>query len=348
MKTAPSPRVLPPRVLIVVPTLNEAAHITRVIPALLGGAPHGTTLVVADGGSEDATREAVLTLARRDPRVTLLDNPARLQAAGINKAVDLLGDGATHLLRADAHADYPPAYCRDLLAEMATTGAASVTVGMRTIGTTPFTEAVAAAQNSRLGTGGSAHRTGGGGRFVDHGHHALMRLDTFRAVGGYEPTQSHNEDAELDHRLRSAGHRIWLSGKVAVGYHPRRSMAALFAQYRRHGAGRAQTVMRHRMRLKPRQMAPLLVPPALVLAGIGLVLAPLAGAGWLWLAAPAAIWAMACLVGGVMLALKLRRWPVVLAGPAAMAMHSGWGTGFLMARLFDRPPRADPLSGAVQ
>ena len=27
-----------PRVLIVVPTLNEAAHIARVIPALLGGA----------------------------------------------------------------------------------------------------------------------------------------------------------------------------------------------------------------------------------------------------------------------------------------------------------------------
>lgn len=338
---APSATSKAPRVLIVVPTLNEAAHVATVIPALLGGSPPGTALVVADGGSEDATREVVLTLARRDPRVTLIDNPARLQAAGINKTVDLLGDGATHLLRADAHADYPPAFCHDLLAEMATTGAASVTVTMRTIGTTPFTEAVAAAQNSLLGTGGSAHRTGGGGRFVDHGHHALMRLDAFRAVGGYEPAQSHNEDAELDHRLRAAGHRIWLSGKVAVGYHPRRSLGALFAQYRRHGAGRAQTVMRHGMRLRARQMAPLLVPPALALAGIGLVLAVLAGAGWLWLALPALVWAGACLAGGAVLAWRHRRWPVLMAGPAAMAMHLGWGTGFLMARLFDRPLPAD-------
>lgn len=342
----PPPAPVAPRVLIVVPTLNEAAHITRVIPALLGGAPHGTTLVVADGGSEDGTREAVLALSRHDPRVTMIDNPARLQAAGINKAVDLLADGATHILRADAHADYPATFCRDLLAEMAVTGAASVTVRMRTLGTSPFTHAVAAAQNSALGTGGSAHRSGGkpdggqsdcGGRFVDHGHHALMRLDAFRAVGGYEASQSHNEDAELDHRLRMAGHRIWLSGRVTVGYHPRRSLRALMAQYRRHGAGRAETVMRHHMRLRPRQIAPLLVPPALALALVGVVLAALWGAGWLWLGLPAAIWAGICLIGGAGLALRHRRLAVLMAGPAAMAMHLGWGTGFLVARLFDRP-----------
>lgn len=326
---APPPR---PRVLIVVPALNEAAHIGTVIPALLGSAPPGTTLVVADGGSEDDTRNTVLRLSRADPRIMLIDNPARLQSAGVNRAVDLLGDGASHVLRADAHADYPPGFCHDLLAEMAATGAASVTVTMQTRASSAFTEAVAAAQNSVLGTGGSAHRTGGGGRFVDHGHHALMRIDAFRAVGGYDPTQSHNEDAELDHRLRHAGHAIWLSGKVAVGYHPRRSLGALFAQYMRHGAGRARTVMRHRMRLRPRQMAPLLVPPAFLLAVAG-GLAALAGAGGgLWLALPAAIWAALCLTGGVVLAVRARRWPVLMAGPAAMAMHLGWGTGFLLAR----------------
>lgn len=323
------------RVLIVVPTLNEANHIGHVIPALLGGAPPGTTLVVADGGSEDDTREIVHTLSRRDPRVALIDNPARLQAAGINRAVDLLGEAATHLLRADAHADYPPAFCHDLLAEADATGAASVCVTMRTLGTSPFTEAVAAAQNSFLGTGGSAHRTGRGGRMVDHGHHALIRLDAFREVGGYDPTQSHNEDAELDVRLRQAGHEIWLSGKVTIGYHPRGSLSALLAQYARHGAGRARTVRRHAMRLRPRQMAPLAVPVAAVLALVGLVLSPFA-AGWLWLALPAAVWALVCLLGGVLLALRSRRWPVLMAGPAAMAMHLGWGSGFLAGWLRGR------------
>ncbi|MEY4984570.1 MAG: hypothetical protein RIR62_2836 [Pseudomonadota bacterium] len=330
-----------PRVLIVVPTLNEAAHIARVVHALLGGAPPGTMLAVADGGSTDATRGIVQALSRRDPRVTLVENPARLQAAGINRAVALLGAGATHLLRADAHAEYPPAFCHDLLAEAAATGAASVTVTMRTLASSPFTEAVAAAQNALLGTGGSAHRTGRGGQFVDHGHHALMRIDAFLAAGGYDGTQSHNEDAELDHRLRALGYRIWLSGKVSIGYHPRRSLGALFRQYLRHGAGRARTVRRHRTGLKARQMAPLAaalsVPAALAGLALGAVLHP----AWLGLALPVLVWAVACLAGGAVLALRARRWPVLMAGPAAMAMHLGWGAGFLAAVL------GAPLAGVL-
>lgn len=320
------------RVLIVVPTLNEAPHIAGVIATLLGGAPPGTRLVVADGGSTDGTQEIVSRLAQRDARITLVDNPQRLQSAGINRAVALEGRDATHLLRADAHADYPPAFCHDLLADMAATGASSVTVPMDTRAGSPFTEVVAAAQNSFLGTGGSAHRAGGGGRFVDHGHHALMRLDAFRAVGGYDGTQSHNEDAELDHRLAKAGHGIWLSGKVRMGYHPRRNLTALFRQYRAHGRGRALTVMKHAMPLRPRQMAPLAVPPAMALALLGLLLA-LADPRWLVLTLPAAIWAGVCLAGGALLALRQRKWPVLLAGPVAMAMHLGWGIGFLETRL---------------
>ena len=76
---------------------------------------------------------------------------------------------------------------------------------MRTKGTGLFQKATALAQNSRLGNGGSQHREGGAGRWTDHGHHALMRLDAFRAVGGYDETFSHNEDAELDYRLAAGG-----------------------------------------------------------------------------------------------------------------------------------------------
>jgi hypothetical protein len=32
-------------------------------------------------------------------------------------------------------------------------------------------------------------------------------------VGGYDPDFAHNEDAELDHRLRAAGYDIWLTGQ---------------------------------------------------------------------------------------------------------------------------------------
>lgn len=315
------------RLLVVIPTLNEEPHIAQVLQSLIAQAPPDASIVVVDGGSTDATRAVVSGF----PRVTLLHNAQRLQGAGINLAVQTFGQGCTYLLRADAHAVYPDDFIATLLDEAAATGADSITVPMRTLGPTPFTEAVAAAQNSLLGTGGSAHRMAKGGRFVDHGHHALMRLNAFRAMGGYDPTQSHNEDAELDHRLRAAGHKIWLTGRTGIGYVPRSSFGALFRQYVKHGRGRAITARKHAMRLKPRQVAPLMVPPALLLALVGMALSFLHPA-WLLLTVPALSWAALCLGLGTALALRKRRLPVLLAGPAAMTMHLAWALGFLIAR----------------
>lgn len=315
-------------VLIVVPTLNERAQIDHVIETLLSGAPEDARLVVADGGSTDGTRERVETIAALTPRVQLVHNPARIQSAGINEAVRQAGDGAEYLLRADAHALYPADFCNALMAEAAEVGADSVTVPMDTLASCNFTIGVAAAQNSLLGTGGSAHRTAGGGKFVDHGHHALMRMDTFRAVGGYDEGQSHNEDAELDYRLQAVGGRIWLSGRVSIGYLPRKSFPALFRQYRAYGKGRAMTILKHRLRPKVRQMAPLVVAPAVALAVIGLVMGVF-DARWLWLALPGTLWGAICLGYGLLLAARSGRAATAWAGPVAMVMHLGWSMGFI-------------------
>ena len=320
-------------VLIVVPTLNESDHIERVVRDLLSSVSDNASLVVADGGSTDETRSIVRRLGAVDRRVRLVDNPLRIQSAGVNRAVREHGDWGDFLLRADAHADYPPDFCETLLEEISLTGADAVTVPMNTIGRSGFRAGVAAAQNSFLGTGGSAHRTGRGGRFVEHGHHALMRLDAFRAVGGYDESFSHNEDAELDLRLIQAGARIWLTDRVRIGYMPRGDVPSLFRQYFNHGRGRVATLMKHRRRPRLRQVVPLAVPFALALAFVGAI-AALAGAGseWLLLAVPALAWAVICLVSGLLLALHARSPAVAWAGPAAMVMHLAWSLGFL-ARL---------------
>ena len=329
------------RVLIVIPTLNEADGIVRVMDTLLNGAPDGTRLVVTDGGSSDGTRDLVRRYAEVHPNVALVLNDARIQSAGINMAVQTEGRDATYLLRADAHAAYPKDYCRILWDEITRTDAAAVTGAMRTVPRGGFSTGVAAAQNSFLGTGGSSHRTGGGtGAFVDHGHHALMRMDAFRDVGGYDASQSHNEDAELDYRLRRAGYRIWLTGRTDLEYVPRRTPMALFRQYLAYGRGRATTVAKHNLNLRARQMAPLVVGPAVALAIVGLLLAPV-HMNWLALALPAAVWAGVCLVYGAVAALQSKSAPVAWAGPAAMIMHLAWSAGFLMRSLsLKAKPRA--------
>lgn len=329
------------------PCLNEAANLPALLDTLLDDlADEDAIIVVADGGSTDGSRDIVRAFAARDPRVQLMANPARYQSAGVNRAARLFAAGRRWLIRIDAHADYPRGFVRRLMDEAERTGADSIVVRLVTTGRGGFQRAAAAAMNSALGAGGSAHRVGAPAGWVDHGHHALFDLNVFLGLGGYDESFTHNEDAEFDTRLLAAGGRIWLTEAVEVGYHPRSRPGALFRQYFSYGRGRARTALKHRARLKLRQIAPLLVAPAVLVAPAGLVFWPLA--------LPAALWAGASVAGGVALAAKARRPADATAGPVAMLMHLAWSLGFWsqLARAAaslrpSRPAHARPY-GAVR
>lgn len=320
-------------VLIVVPCLNEAATLRGLIGQLVTENP-GALIVVADGGSSDGSREIVAAFADRTPDVRLLDNPGRLQSIGINLAVRRFGEGRDWLVRIDAHCGYPADYVGLLLAAAARHAATGVVVPMVTTGQGCFQKAAAAAQNSLLGTGGAAHRHVArgplaNGGFVDHGHHALFSLKHFVAVGGYDESFSHNEDAELDVRLLRSGAKLWLEPAAALVYFPRRTPARLWAQYRGYGQGRARTTAKHGLKLKPRQWLPLLVAPAVLLAvaGSALAVAGSAAIGLLFVL-PALLWAVSCLGYGLMLGARARSLCAGASGLAAMVMHLGWSTGY--------------------
>lgn len=315
-------------VLVVVPCLNEQRHIEQVVTRLAREAEHlDLKVIVADGGSTDRTCAIVQEIARSDARIVLMQNPKRIQAAAINAAVSKYGQESSFLIRVDAHADYPGRYCETLLNVQARTQADSVVVTMHTVGTGCFERAAAAAQNSILGNGGSAHRNEATDRWVDHGHHALMTIDAFEAVGGYDETFTHNEDAELDARLIDHGFRVYLTGEVRVTYYPRGSIAGLFRQYFKFGRGRARNFLKHPKSAKPRHFILAAIAPALCLA----LLAPLAGI----FAFPAVAWAVLCLGYGVVLGRRLRDPCAVAAGIAAMAMQAGWSFGFICEMIFE-------------
>lgn len=328
-------------VLIVVPALNEASAIEPCLRSLMAGDPRlmQADVIVADGGSRDATRQIVENLAREFPNIRVIDNPGRLQSAGINHAVATCAT-AQHrvLLRADAHALYPPGYAMqaaDLLVEK---GCASVVVPMDSRGEACFQRAAAWIVDTPVGSGGSAHRGGRQSGEVDHGHHAAMDLDWFRRVGGYDASFSHNEDAELDHRLRLAGGRIWLASELRLDYWMRPTLRKLGRQYWNYGRGRARTVTKHGMRPKLRQIAPavnlVLIAAGLLIAALGAAIGAggLVALGLTWpllyltvlIAASAAMaWRHSSLCG-------------LWSGPALAAMHLPWGAGFLSGILRGR------------
>jgi succinoglycan biosynthesis protein ExoA len=323
------------RCMVVIPCLNEADHIGPLIAQLLRPAERlDMIIVVADGGSTDGTVRVVQEIAAGTPRVILLDNPGKLQAVAVNLAVSTYGDGFARFIRIDAHGGYPDDYCERLIEEADATGADSVVVSMITKGFGPFQRATAVAQNSRLGNGGSPHRAGMEGHWADHGHHALMAVAAFRAIGGYDESFSHNEDAELDVRLRAAGYRIWMTDKTVMTYYPRASAGSLFRQYLGYGRGRAKNILKHRAMPKIRQIVPLMVLP--VVAGALLAFVSLSTL------IPVGLWMAVCMGYGIWLALAERNPYGPLAGVSAMIMHLAWSAGFWMQLALSWKREASP------
>lgn len=313
-----------PSVSIIVPTLNEENYIRDALGSLIpAGDWPDYELIVLDGGSTDRTRAIVEEMAAINRRIRLETNPARYQSAAINLGAKMARPESDIVIRADSHAEYPPDFVASLARELRERNVASVVVPMRTRGKGFLQRGIAAAQNSRLGNGGALHRTANRSRYVDHGHHAAFDRRTFLAVGGYDESFTHNEDAELDVRLRNSGAQIWLCSELAIGYFPRDSLGALARQYFNHGSGRAKTMLKHRRPPKVRQLLPL--------GALGMNIASIAsslGFGWLFLL-PSLGYAAACLSAGLFLAVSKRDPAGCAAGPAAMVMHQSWAAGFV-------------------
>lgn len=158
---------------------------------------------------------------------------------------------------------------------------------------------------------------------IEHGHHAAFDIGWFRKIGGYDPTFSHNEDPEYDHRLALAGGKIWLDGEIRLKYIMRPSNSGLFRQYRNYGRGRMRTLKKHRMMPKTRQVLPIALVANLIFSTLlGWLVHPLL---YLGTAAYAAI----LLAVSIALAFKHRSFCAFWAGPALATMHISWAFGAL-------------------
>lgn len=321
------------KILVAVPALNEADHIRDCLLSLLADPwMQDVRIVVADGGSTDATRAIVAGMAESHPNLRLIDNPGRLQSAAINAVAATCAEPEMEIMvRCDAHSTYPPGFVRKVVTALAERPeAASVVTPMDATGEGCFRGAAAWIVDTPLGSGGSAHRGGRRSQWVDHGHHAGFRLEWFRRLGGYDESFGHNEDAEYDHRLGLAGGKVWLDADIRLDYSVRATPAALARQYWNYGRGRARTVMKHRMRPRLRQMIPV---ANLVLLGLCLLLSPLLPALLILPLAYLAVLVAVSVVCAVRLGSPCGLW----AGVALGIMHNFWGAGFLRQALAGRP-----------
>ena len=200
-------------------------------------------ILVADGMSLDATREILGRLASEDSRIRLVDNPAHVEAAGLNECIRR-AQGSV-IVRIDVQADYPPDFVRRCVDTLERTGASSVGGAARPRARTFFERCVAAALRSPLGVddarGGEPREQG----FVQSVWSGAFQRRVFEGVGMFDPNAVTHEDAELDQRIVESGGRIFLSRDIVAHYYPRDSFPALARQYFGYGRGRARTLLKH-------------------------------------------------------------------------------------------------------
>ena len=313
------------RVLVAIPTLNEAPHIETVLRQIIEGDPMAAAseVLVLDGGSTDGTQAKVTALAEEFSGLKLLHNPGRTQAAALNMLLAEDYADVDVLIRADAHAAYPARFVERLVESLRANEAQSVVIPMDAVATEGcFQRGLAWIADTKLGAGGSPHRGGAASGYVDHGHHAAFDMATFRRLGGYDVRFIANEDAEYDRRVTESGGRIWLDAQIRIGYFPRGSARGLWRQYYRYGVGRAQTCLKHRIRPGLRQLIPAV---HVILLGLSTLLLPVSPAGLLW----PLVYSALVLAAGASMAIR-RKSACGLYGALALAvMHTAWGLGFI-------------------
>jgi len=308
---------------ILIPCYNEAANLPACLASLFTPElAEECQWLIIDGRSTDQTPAVARDLSGRIPNLTLIDNPLRLQAHGLNQG--LAAAQGRYIIRADAHSLYPPDYIKNLIALLKETGAWNAGGRMKPVGQSPFRRAAARAMSHPLGVGDARFHLGGFKGPVDTVYLGAFPAWVFERVGLFDPAAHPNEDAELNLRIRLAGGTIFLDGEIEVAYHPRPTPARLAAQYFSYGRGRAYTTFKHHRFTSPRQLAP---PVLLIVLAASLI------AAWFW------PWAW--LIPGLYLALlaaaaapAAARGPDGLKGGAWLGlsfliMHLSWAAGFL-------------------
>jgi len=310
-----------PRVTIAMPAYNEERYIEACIASVQAQdyPRHLIEILIADGRSTDKTRDILARLTAADPRIHMIDNPARLQAAGLGVMVkQATGD---IIVRMDVHCEYAADYVRKCVETLERTGADNVGGAQRAKANTAFQRALCAALTSPLGVGGARYRSAEAEGFVDTVFLGAFRRRVFEAVGLWDPGAITNEDAELNQRILDSGGQIYLSRDIVVHYFPRDSFRSLARQYFRYGVGRARTLLKLGTFPTLRPLAPF----ALVAGASAMLMLPP-----LWPLAPLAFAGYALATGAEAVRVGARLGPAAVPTVWAIfpVLHASHGAGF--------------------
>ena len=317
-----------PLVSILIPIRNEAAFIKRCLVAVLSQdypAKH-IEILIADGMSDDGTRDKLKTHQINGSRVKVFDNMGKFVASGLNLLTcQAKGD---ILIRVDGHCIIAPDYVRNCVRHLQEDAVDGVGGPMHSIGENYVSQTIALAMSSKFGVGGSDFRTETGQtKLVDTVPFPAYTRAIIEKVGPYDEELVRNQDDEYNYRIRKAGGKLLLAADVQSTYYSRGSLKKLWQQYFQYGFYKVRVLQKHPAQMRPRQFVPFAFVLTIIL---GISLSILVLWGWISLASLVGVYLLSNLVASIITA-KNKGWRYLPVLPFTFAtLHLSNGLGFLL------------------
>jgi glycosyltransferase involved in cell wall biosynthesis len=321
-----------PLVSLIMPVRNEAKYIVPNLEAIAAQSyPQAQIeILIADGMSTDGTAALVEAFAAAHPQMTirLIENPQLIKPPGFNKA--LAAASGEIIVMVDGHCLLASNYIQRCIEVLDQTQADCVGGVIETAGETTVAHAIALAQSSPFGVGGSAFRKANPSpSYVDTLLFGAYRRSVFERLGNFDEELMRNHDDEFNFRLTQSGGRIWLDPSIRAVYFNRSSLRKLWIQYYQYGLYKIRVIQKRGAVASWRHLAPM----ALVLACLfGLVLFAVSRRK-VWLAPVLAYTVANSVASLVTVTQDLRRSQGLDALPylplAFATLHFAYGFGFL-------------------
>jgi len=257
---------------IVIPTYNEQDNISHCLDSILNQNYDKSLVdvVIVDGQSSDKTISKIRDYQQKFSNISLLENPVRKTPTSLNIGIKQAKGEIIIIL--GAHASLDPDFIffnNKYLNEknVKVTGGTQINVGF-----TFIQKAIALAMENPFGMGSAPYRWSKKEQFVDTVVYAAYKRELFDEIGYFEENFSISEDAELNWRIRKAGHKILFSPDIKSYYHPRRTVLKFIQQMFRYGILRVHMFKKHKSAVKITHM----IPPSFVVVLTSLLIMTLA------------------------------------------------------------------------
>ncbi len=245
-----------PMVSVVIPALNEERYIGALLDSLAAQTypAAGFEVIIADGGSADATRAIVAAASTGPMTVRLVENPGRTTPHGLNAGIAAATGDVVIIL--GAHALVDPGFVEANVEALRQTNAAAAGGPIETRGEGRMATAIASALSHPFGVGDARFRFATEPAFVDTIAFAAYRRECFDLLGGFDTDRQYAEDDFFNYRIRQAGGRLYLTPAVKSFYFARSGLRPLIRQYFAYGRAKGKAAVEEPRSIRPRHLAP--------------------------------------------------------------------------------------------